>query len=153
MLYNDLYKDPWYFAATASDGSWSTVVYAILPSLRSSDDADNEQQTEELKTQELKVEETQPVFEKPVEFHQENVKKFICSVTESFNKLIDKSTAYDAGLKESVKQQFRDNCVEYLLRGVYAFYETPSPERDNLVDDILKYAGKMSDGSEPQPSE
>ena len=153
MLYDEPYKDPWYFAAEASNGSWSTLVYLILPSPKSSDDADNEQQTEELKTQGLKVEETQPVFEKPVEFYQENAKKFICSVTESFNKLIDKSTACDAGLKESVKQQFRDNCIEYLLRGVYAFYETPSPERDNLVDDILKYAGKMSDGSEPQPSE
>ena len=143
MLYDEPYKDPWHLAATASNGSWSTVVYSILPS------PEEVQQTGKQKQKDL----MQPVKMQPVKFHQENAEKFICSVIKDFNKRVDQSTADDAVLKESVKQQFRDNCIEYLLRGVYAFYETPSPERDNLVNDILEYAGKIPDDSEPQPLE
>ena len=77
------------------------------------------------------------------------MKNFIDSVTTDFNKCIDGSTVNDVDLKKNIKQQFRDNCIEYLLRGVYAFYKTPSPERDNLVNDILEYAGKIPDDSEP----
>ena len=87
------------------------------------------------------------------QFSPKGMKNFIDSATTDFNKCIDGSTADDAVLKESVKQQFRGNFIEYLLRGVYAFYETPSPERDNLVNDILEYARKTSDDSALQPLE
>ena len=30
ILANELYKDPWYLAAQASDGSWSTVLYSVM---------------------------------------------------------------------------------------------------------------------------
>ncbi|MBR1843778.1 MAG: hypothetical protein IJ793_02815 [Opitutales bacterium] len=30
ILTNELYKDPWYLAAQASDGSWSTVLYSVM---------------------------------------------------------------------------------------------------------------------------
>ena len=141
MLYDEPYKDPWHLAATASNGSWSTIVYSILPP------PEEVQQTGKQKQKDL----MQPVKMQPVKFHQENAEKFIYSVIKDFNKRVDQSTANDAVLKESVKQQFRSNFIEYLLRGVYAFYKTPSPERDNLVNDILEYAGKIPDDSEPQP--
>ena len=145
MLYNDPYKDPWYLAANASNGFWSRVVYSILPPPKEA------RQTEGPKTQELRVEKMQPVFEQPVEFDQENAEKFIRSAIKDFNKYVDKSTADNADLKESIKQQFRDNYIEYLLRGVYARYETPSRKRDELVNNIFKHAGKMPDRSEPRP--
>ena len=72
-------------------------------------------------------------------------------VTESFNKCVDGSTVSDVDLKKNIKQQFRDNCFEYLLRSVYVRYNTPSAERDNLVYAIFGHALKTSDGSEPRP--
>jgi hypothetical protein len=120
ILANELHKDPWYLAAQASDGSWSTVLYSVM-------------------------------VPHTTQFSSKKTEDFINSATTDFNKCIDGSTADDAVLKESVKQQFRGNFIEYLLRGVYAFYKTPSPERDNLVNDILEYAGKIPDDSEPQP--
>ncbi|MBR1843779.1 MAG: hypothetical protein IJ793_02820 [Opitutales bacterium] len=77
------------------------------------------------------------------------MKNFIDSVTTDFNKCIDGSTVNDVDLKKNIKQQFRDNCIEYLLRGVYVRYNTPSAERDNLVHTIFEHALKTSDRSEP----
>lgn len=145
MLYNDPYKDPWYLAADASNDSWSRIVYSILPPPKEA------RQIEGPKTQELRVEKMQPVFEQPVEFDQENAEKFIRSAIKDFNKYVDKSTADNANLKESIKQQFRDNCIEYLLRGVYAYYNFSSSERNKLVNNILKYAIETSDRSESRP--
>ena len=85
------------------------------------------------------------------QFSPKGMKNFIDSVTTDFNKCIDGSTVNDVDLKKNIKQQFRDNCIEYLLRGVYVRYNTPSAERDNLVHAILKYARETSDGSAPRP--
>lgn len=146
MLYNELHNDPWYLAAQASDGSWSTVVHSVLSPPEKQ--RTKESKTEELKAEEFKAEQIKPVIRQRVEFNQERAEKFIGSVTENFNTYVDGSTANDAGLREDIKQQFRDNCIEYLLRGVYTRYETPSRKRDELVNNIFKYAGKMSDDFE-----
>ena len=120
ILANELYKDPWYLAAQASDGSWSTVLYSVM-----------------------KPNQTQ--------FSPKGMKNFIDSVTTDFNKCIDGSTVNDVDFKKNIKQQFRDNCFEYLLRSVYTYYETPSTERGNLVHAIFEHALKTSDRSEPRP--
>lgn len=122
ILANELHKDPWYLAARASDGSWSTVLYSVM-------------------------------VPHTMQFSSKKMEDFINSVTTDFNKCIDGSTVNDVDLKKNIKQQFRDNCIEYLLRGVYVRYNTPSAERDNLVRAILKYARETSDGSAPRPSE
>ena len=122
ILANELHKDPWYLAARASDGSWSTVLYSIM-------------------------------VPHTMQFSSKKMEDFINSVTTDFNKCIDGSTVNDVDLKKNIKQQFRDNCIEYLLRGVYVRYNTPSAERDNLVHAIFEHALKTSDRSEPRPSE
>ena len=122
ILINELYKDPWYFAAEASDGSWSTVLYSVM-------------------------------VPHTMQFSSKKMEDFINSVTTDFNKCVDGSTVSDMDLKKNIKQQFRANCFEYLLRSVYVRYNTPSAERDNLVRAILKYARETSDGSAPRPSE
>lgn len=85
------------------------------------------------------------------QFSPKGMKNFIDSVTTDFNKCVDGSTVSDMDLKKNIKQQFRANCFEYLLRSVYVRYNTPSAERDNLVHAILKYAPETSDRSEPRP--
>ena len=120
ILANELHKDPWYLAARASDGSWSTVLYSVM-------------------------------IPNKTQFSPKGMKNFIDSVTTDFNKCIDGSTVNDVDLKKNIKQQFRDNCIEYLLRGVYVRYNTPSAERDNLVHAIFEHALKTSDRSEPRP--
>lgn len=120
MLYNELYRDPWYLAARASEGTWSTVLYSIL-------------------------------LPHTMQFSPERMKDFMNSVTNEFNDCVDRATTNDEGLRESIKQQFRDNCAEYLLRGIYAYRDIPSPEKNALVNAIFEYARKMFEGSESQP--
>jgi len=63
-----------------------------------------------------------------MQFSSKKMEDFINSVTTDFNKCIDGSTVNDVDLKKNIKQQFRDNCFEYLLRSVYVRYNTPSPK-------------------------
>ena len=128
MLYNELYGDPWYLAARASDGDWSTVLYSILEPPKEAS------QTEE---------------PPPRKFNSAKTENFINSVTKNFNKCVDASKTDDTLLKQSIKRQFRANCVEYLLRGVYAYYKISSPERNTLVKAIFECALKTPDPFEP----
>lgn len=130
MLYNELYRDPWYLAAKASEGAWSTVLYSILEPSR---------------------EASQAKVPPPVKFNSAKAENFINSVTENFNKCVDASTADESDLKQNIKRQFRTNCIEYLLRGIYAYRDIPSPEKNALVNTIFEYARKISEGSESQP--
>ena len=119
MLYNELYKDPWYLAAEASNGYWSTVLYSILVP-----------HTTQFSPERMKdfIRSMTTCFNKCVD---------------GFDAICGNH------LKEEIKAQFHANCFEYLLRGVYTHYETSSSERDNLGNAIFEYARKTSDNSEP----
>ncbi len=118
ILANELHKDPWYLAAQASDGSWSTVLYSVM------------------------VPHTTQFSSKKTEDFINSVTTCFNKCVDGFD-----ATCGDC-LKEEIKARFRANCFEYLLRSVYVRYNTPSAERDNLVRAILKYARETSDGSE-----
>ena len=121
MLYNELHNDPWYLAAQASDGSWSTVLYSVM------------------------VPHTMQFSSKKMEDFINSVTTCFNKCVDGFD-----ATCGDC-LKEEMKARFRANCFEYLLRSVYVRYNTPSTERGNLVHANFEHALKTSDRSEPRP--
>ena len=103
------FEHVWSLAANASGGWWSTMLYGI----------------------------TVP---HSMQFSLERMQEFIRFRAEEFNACIDKiiPTKDAESLKQNLKKQFRDNCFEYILRGIYS--ARPFPEKDDWIGAILRYA-------------
>ncbi len=75
-----------------------------------------------------------------MQFSLEQMQEFIRFRTAEFNVCIDKNLARKdtKDLKENIKKQFRDNCFEYIFRGIHTAH--PFPEKNDWIDAILRYA-------------
>ena len=75
-----------------------------------------------------------------MQFSLEQMQEFVRFRAEEFNTCIDKILVKEDAedLKGSFKKQFRDNCFEYILRGIYC--ARPFPEKDDWIEAVLRYA-------------
>ena len=122
ILPHELYNDPWFFAAKASDGSWSTVLYSLINK----------------GSKRFGSDETKNFID--------SVNTRFSQYIDGFDANFEKR------LKEEIKAQFYANRFEYLLRGVYANYWLSDQERNDLVRAIFEYARKTFDSPKTQPS-
>lgn len=108
-LFGFSFEHAWSLAANASGGWWSMMLYGIA-------------------------------VPHSMRFSLKQMQEFISFRAEEFNTCIDKiiSTKGAEALKESLKKQFRDNCFEYIFRGIHTAH--PFLEKDDWLEAILRYA-------------